>query len=138
MVNENKYNDLFKKYGELNKVDPLLLKAQVKQESAFNPLAISKCGAAGLAQFMPPTWKQYGVGSAFNPESSIKAQAKLMSDLIKIFNGDTDKALASYNWGMGNVIKLKVFAFSYLPEETHHYIMNINKYYDEYKKAGIL
>ena len=136
--NENMYDSLFKKYGELYHIDPLLLKAQVKQESDFNRLALSKVGAVGLAQFMPDTWKEMGSGSAFNPENNIKAQAKYMSSLLKLFKGDVDRALASYNWGMGHVLRLKQFALSFLPEETHHYIININKYYAEYKKAGAL
>jgi hypothetical protein len=34
-------------------------------------------------------------------------------------------------------LKLKVFALLYLPEETHHYVLNIEKYYDEYKKGSV-
>jgi len=138
VVDESKYDAFFKKYGEQYKVDPLFLKAQVKQESEFNPLAVSKCGAKGLAQFMPLTWRQMGHGDIQDPESNIKAQADYMHSLIYLFRGDTDKALAAYNWGMGNVMKLKTFALSYLPEETHHYIMYINKYYAEYKTRGAL
>ena len=130
---ENLYDSLFKKYGELHSIDPLLLKAQVKQESAFNPNAVSKCGAKGLAQFMPATWAQVGKGDICNPEDNIRAQAVYMSGLVKLFKGNRERSLASYNWGMGHVLKLKVFALSYLPDETHHYILNIEKYYAEYK-----
>jgi soluble lytic murein transglycosylase-like protein len=136
-MNENLYDSLFIKYGILRSIDPLLLKAQVKQESAFNPLAVSKCGAKGLAQFMPATWAQVGKGDIFNPDSNIRAQAAYMSALMREFKGDTEKVLAAYNWGMGNVLKLKVFALLYLPEETHHYVLNIEKYYDEYKKGSV-
>ena len=52
-MEENKFDLLFKQYGEEFHIDPLLLKAQVKQESNFNPNTVNRVsGAKGLAQFM--------------------------------------------------------------------------------------
>jgi soluble lytic murein transglycosylase-like protein len=139
LVDENKYDSYFKIYGTQYGVEPLLLKAQVKQESMFNTFAVSKCGAKGLAQFMPKTWIQYaGNKEAFNPQYNVEAQAHYMRDLLKHYKNDIDKALAAYNWGQGNVDKLKSFVLSYLPEETHHYVININQYYLEFKAKGAL
>ena len=92
--------------------------AQLSQESRFNPLAVSPVGAAGLAQFMPKTkaqiWKElnYSPGvSAFSSYESIFAGAYYMRKLRKSWNWKRpllDKhnlALASYNGGIGNILK---------------------------------
>ena len=59
----DKYDGLFKKYGAANNIDWLLLKAQVKAESNFNPNAKSPVGALGLAQFMKATWLEWQDGT---------------------------------------------------------------------------
>lgn len=148
MYNENKYDDLFKKYAKKNDVDWLLLKAQVKQESRFNPSAVSPSGAKGLSQFMDKAWLEWedetpGIQNKFkdydpfNPEDSIRVQAAYMSWLIKQFNGHIKKALAAYNWGIGNVKRLlSVSDFEIvllqMPKETQKYLMKIDQYYKEY------
>lgn len=97
-------------------IDWRLWKAQLYQESRFDPNAISPVGAAGLAQFMPATWKQISRElnmeglSPHATEASILAGAYYMA---KLRNGwkserpETDRhklAAASYNAGMGNMI----------------------------------
>lgn len=94
-----------------------LLAAQIQQESAWNPQAVSKAGAQGIAQFMPSTWAGYGKGGdVFNPGDAIPAQARMMCDLFaqvkagmadgRITKGTAaQNALASYNAGLGNVLK---------------------------------
>ena len=125
---ENVYDDLFKKFGEANSIDWLLLKAQVKQESRFNTKAVSRVGAKGLSQFMPATWNEWGHGDVFDPEFNLNAQARYMAWLLKQLK-DMDKSLAAYNFGIGNVKKNKPY-----PKETLDYVKRINKYYQEYKK----
>lgn len=85
-------------------VQPLLLAAQLKAESDFNPNAVSSAGAQGIAQFMPGTARSVGLTNPFDPRASIMAQAKLMGLLIKQF-GSIPKALAAYNAGPGAVQK---------------------------------
>ena len=75
-----------------------VLAAQLLAESNFNPLAVSPAGAGGIAQFMPATAAAYGLRDRFDPDASIDAQARLMSDLIRQF-GDVSLALAAYNAG---------------------------------------
>jgi hypothetical protein len=85
-------------------VQPVLLAAQLRAESDFNPNSVSPAGAQGIAQFMPGTARSMGLTNPFDPRASIMAQAKLMSQLIKQF-GSIPKALAAYNAGPGAVQK---------------------------------
>lgn len=93
-------------------------KAQIRAESAFRTEAVSPVGAMGLGQFMPATWEQMkrelGLphnASAFTPVYNIQAQAYYMRQLRNQFRKprpEKDKhslALASYNAGLGNVLK---------------------------------
>jgi hypothetical protein len=83
-------------------VSAALLAAQIYVESNFNPFAVSRAGAHGIAQFMPGTARAYGLGNPFDPEASINAQAHLMRDLLRRF-GTVALALAAYNAGGGSV-----------------------------------
>jgi soluble lytic murein transglycosylase-like protein len=80
-----------------------LLAAQLYAESGFNPFARSPAGAQGIAQFMPGTARAYGLRNPFDPVAAIDAQAHLMSDLLKRFDGKISVALAAYNAGQGAV-----------------------------------
>jgi hypothetical protein len=80
-----------------------VLAAQLYAESGFNPFARSPAGAEGIAQFMPGTADAYGLDNPFDPVAAIDAQAHLMSDLLKQFDGKVALALAGYNAGAGAV-----------------------------------
>lgn len=92
-------------------------KAQLVAESNLNPNAVSPVGAMGLGQFMPGTWKdvsrelKFGEASAFAPALSIQAHAYYMLKLRSQFKRERPEwdrhslALASYNAGLGNVLK---------------------------------
>ena len=144
MNDTTKYDFLFQRYARANKLDWVLLKAQVKAESNFDEKAESPVGALGLAQFMPATWKDFGEGDPFNPVQSIKAQAKYMRWLFDVMiklnpHPLNEWTLAAYNWGVGNVKKLIEKtngnfedAFSSLPDETQKYVKRISEFYEEY------
>lgn len=80
-------------------------------ESAFIPDAYSKADASGLWQFIPDTGKLYGLeqNSWYDGRRDIldstQAATAFLKDLGETFNGDWLLALASYNWGKGNVWK---------------------------------
>ena len=105
-------------------------------ESALNPGATSRVGAAGLWQFMIGTGKQYGlevtslIDERRDPIKSSYAAARYLRDLYKIF-GDWTLAIASYNCGPQNVLKAIKRAdgirdywsiYPYLPSETRGYV----------------
>ena len=79
-------------------VSATLLAAQLYAESNFNPLAISRAGAQGIAQFMPGTAAAIGLADPFDAERAIDAQAHLMRDLLRRFPA-IPLALAAYNAG---------------------------------------
>lgn len=111
---------------------PFDLFAQIEQESAYNPEAVSSAGASGLMQFMPKTWEHYGRdGDVHDIFENIDAGARMMKDLLKKYKGDKELALAAYNAGSGNVDKWvkknkgnwKTSAF----KETADYITKVMK-----------
>ncbi|MCW6540465.1 lytic transglycosylase domain-containing protein [Yersinia ruckeri] len=108
----------------LNNLPAGLLRSVAITESGGNQFAISGAGAKGLFQFMDPTAKDMGLkgNDVFDPEKSADAAAKYLSMLLKMNGGDLDKALASYNWGIGNVQK---HGLDLMPPETRNYIPKV-------------
>jgi soluble lytic murein transglycosylase-like protein len=100
----HQYRQMILDAAQKYNVQPVLLAAQLKAESDFNPGSVSPSGAQGIAQFMPGTARSMGLTDPFDPRASIFAQAKLMGQLIRQF-GSIPKALAAYNAGPGAVQK---------------------------------
>ncbi|WP_394547204.1 transglycosylase SLT domain-containing protein [Pantoea ananatis] len=101
-----------------------LLRSVAIAESSGNPNAVSGAGAQGLFQLMPGTGRDMGLGrgEAFDPIKSAQAAAKYLSQLLKANGGDLTKALASYNWGLGNVQK---HGMALMPQETRNYVPRV-------------
>lgn len=131
----NFYLPIFEEALEAYQV-PLELKYLPVIESALNPKAVSRAGAAGLWQFMPATGKQYGleinslVDERRDPLKSSYAAARLLRDFYRIF-GDWNLAIAAYNCGPENIKKAIHRAggekdywqlYPYLPAETRGYV----------------
>ena len=108
-------------------IDPLLIYAQMHQESAFKKRARSHKGASGLMQLMPATARRFGVTDIYNPRQNIDAGVKYMRWLLKKFNGDVVLALAGYNAGEGAVMKYGNKVPPY--RETREYVRRITKRY---------
>jgi Transglycosylase SLT domain/D-alanyl-D-alanine carboxypeptidase len=85
-----------------NGLQPVLLAALLRSESGFDPRAVSRAGAQGIAQFMPATARGMGVSDPFDPAQAIPAAARLLSGHVRGF-GSVPLALAAYNAGPGAV-----------------------------------
>ena len=112
-------DEIFNTASETYCVPVSLLKAVAKAESNFNPNATSSCGAMGIMQLMPSTASSLGVTNAYDPKQNIMGGAKLLSQLLQQFHGDTALAVAAYNAGSGNVLK-----YDGIPpfKETQNYV----------------
>lgn len=108
------YRQAAERYAEAHRIDPLLIVAVMRIESAFDPAAVSPKGARGLMQVMPETaaWaaEQMGLESfhpdqLFDPEVNIAIGSWYLATLHRQFGGDTVLALAAYNGGRGNVAR---------------------------------
>ena len=115
---------LFSKLETLYKLPSGLLKSVATTESGGNQFAISGAGAKGLFQFMDGTARDLGLkgGDVFDPEKSAIAAAKYLSQLLKSNGGDLVKAIASYNWGIGNVQNK---GLDRAPLETRNYVPKV-------------
>jgi len=80
-------------------VDPDLAVRIAKQESGFNPLAVSKQGARGVMQLMPGTAQDMGVTDVHDPVQNITGGVKYLAMLNKQFGGNEDLVRAAYHSG---------------------------------------
>lgn len=126
-----KYDEIINQYSMMHGVDPLLIKAIIKQESGFNAKARSKAGAGGLMQLMPKTASGLGVKDIYDPKQNIAGGTKYFAGLLNKYNGNIPLALAAYNAGSGNVAKYgnKIPPF----KETQNYVKNIMATYNSIK-----
>lgn len=95
-----------------------LLDRMWAKESGRGKYMKSPAGALGHFGFMPGTAKEWGVDPN-NLQSSADGAARYMQFLMNRYGGDLEKALAAYNWGLGNVDKK---GMAMLPKETRDYI----------------
>lgn len=115
-------------------IDPLLIYAQMHQESGFKRRATSYKGASGLMQLMPATAMRFGVKNIYDPKQNIDAGIKYMRWLMNKFNGEVHLALAGYNAGEGAVMKYGNQIPPY--NETRQYVKKITAHYNSIKKPN--
>jgi soluble lytic murein transglycosylase-like protein len=119
-----------------------LLQALIAAESGFNPLAVSPKGAIGLMQVMPATAQRYGVSGdskaplekkLMDPRTNLRTGARYLRDLIRMFPGKLELALAAYNAGEGAVQR----AGNRIPNyrETQNYVRTVLQLYAVLKPA---
>ena len=120
-------DNLVRFYGNKYGVDPYLIYCLMHQESRFTNSAISPKGAQGLMQLMPGTAARYGVTNPYDVAQSISGGTHYLKDLLQMFNGRIDLALAGYNAGENAVIKHGYKVPPY--EETRNYVRLITARY---------
>lgn len=106
------YRDQFMHWGRMTGVDPYLLMAIARRESAYNPVALSPAGARGLMQLMPGTATQLsrelgiadpGAYGILDPEINIRLGSTYIRDMLQRYRGNRMAAAAAYNAGPGRV-----------------------------------
>ncbi len=117
-------------------LDPAFVIAVAAAESAFNVKAVSRKGALGLMQVMPATAERYGVAgrassdgehAAMEPKVNAQIGTRYLADLLRMFDGDKELALAAYNAGEGAVIKYGRRIPPY--PETQQYVEKVMRFY---------
>ncbi len=101
------YEDIIREAAVKYGVDPDLVRAVIRTESNFNPLAKSGAGAKGLMQLMPRLAKELGISNPFDARENVLGGTKYLAKLLDRHDGDVRLALASYNAGPRNVKKYK-------------------------------
>lgn len=149
-----RYEDEIAASAATHGVDPYLVAAVIQSESSWDPEASSHQGARGLMQLMPETaqdmvakglvdGKRYSYENLEDPTVNIEYGCAYLSYLLTYFNGATDRAIAAYNAGMGNVDgwakqdKLLHNAITF--PETQAYLVRVNmakaRYQELYPQA---
>jgi hypothetical protein len=124
-------------------IDYELLQALIATESGFDSGAVSPKGAIGLMQVMPATAARYGLAGdrktsiekkLADPRTNIRTGARYLNDLLKLFPGRLELALAAYNAGEGAVQR----AGNRIPNyrETQNYVKTVMQLYGVLKPAA--
>ena len=126
---------LLKDAAQTHGIDYELLQALIATESGFDTFAVSPKGAVGLMQLMPPTAERYGVKAdkktpiekkLTDPKTNINAGSSYLRDLIQLFPGQLELAVAAYNAGENAVKK-----YNGIPpyRETQAYVRRVISLY---------
>jgi soluble lytic murein transglycosylase len=101
-----------KKFSVANGLDPYLVASLIRQESEFNPAAVSRANAVGLMQLLPRTGKlvareeklrRYSDSQLFTPAVNLQLGTRYFRGMVDQFGGSFEYALAAYNAGSDRV-----------------------------------
>jgi soluble lytic murein transglycosylase len=147
----NAFRELIEKHTRAAGVEPDLLQALMREESALDPKALSWAGALGLTQLMPSTaqavarqlkLKKVSTQALLEPDLNIKLGAHYLGSLIKSFSGHTPFAVGSYNAGPNAVnrwraerpgMPLDAWVEEVPIAETRGYIKRVLRSYNTYQ-----
>jgi len=145
--------EALRSYSQENGLDPYLVASLIRQESEFNPSAISHSNAYGLMQLLPRTGKgeakkeglhHYSTDSLLDPNINIELGTHYFRQMIDEFGGQVEYALAAYNAGAdrvadwrasGNYRDVEEFVESIPFTETREYVQAIVRNAEVYKKV---
>jgi soluble lytic murein transglycosylase len=147
------YWDALRRYSDENGLDPYLMASLIRQESEFNPGAVSRANAYGLMQLLPSTGKttakqvglhNYKTDSLLDPTTNIQLGTKYFREMVDHFGGQVEYALAAYNAGdsrvetwrsQGTYRDIEEFVESIPFTETREYVQAIVRNAEVYKRV---
>ena len=147
------YGPLFLSQARKHQVDPYLLVSLARQESIFDPKALSSANARGVMQLLPSTARKISRqldlqplsdAQLYDPHLNIRLGTKYLAERLRQFNGEVNQALASYNAGPhrvklwlreGNYLEKGEFVENIPFTETRNYVKIINRNYWLYKRV---
>ncbi|MCC6968391.1 MAG: lytic transglycosylase domain-containing protein [Nitrospira sp.] len=126
MISDRELDPVIARHSRAHRLHPALIRAVIKTESDFDPLAVSHAGAVGLMQLMPQTAMRFEVRDSYNPDDNIGGGTKYLRQLLDRFNGNLPLALAAYNAGEHAVERYR--GLPPIPE-TRQYVIKVLGYY---------
>ncbi|HYL39117.1 MAG TPA: transglycosylase SLT domain-containing protein [Bryobacteraceae bacterium] len=146
------YRSQLEEYCRSLSLDPFLMAALIRQESEFNPKAVSRASARGLTQVMPSTGRQlsrklgirgYRTSMLFSPDTNLKIGTYYLKALSDQLQGQWEVALASYNAGKSRVTSWMNAANFHEPAEfvesipiteTRQYVQSVLRNAEVYRR----
>ena len=118
-------------YASRYRIEEALVRAVIKVESDFDPLAVSAKGAQGIMQLIPETAREMNVNNPLDPEENIRGGSHYLRQMLDQFDGNLDLALAAYNAGPNAVRR-----HGGVPPfpETVSYIDRVKQFLDYYRR----
>lgn len=110
-------------------LDPDLVHAVIRAESAYRADAVSHKGAVGLMQLMPATAERFGVTDRQDPAQNLRGGTQYLRELLALFDNDLILALAAYNAGENAVLKYGREVPPY--PETRTYVRRVLRFFEE-------
>ncbi len=131
-----KYANIIQTASKAYGVEPSLVHAVISAESGYNAHAVSRTGAMGLMQLMPDTARRYGVQNMMDPTENIHGGVRYLRDLLTMFKGRIDLAIAAYNAGENAVIRYghKIPPYA----ETRTYVPRVLGFYRNFLSKKIV
>jgi len=138
------YREVVGRVSRKFRIDPALIYAVMRQESLFDPIAVSRSNAMGLMQLLNKTarWKAERIGleleDIFDVETNVTLGVAYLRYLLDLWNGDLVRAIASYNAGQGAVSRWVnyeddfVFIETIPYRETRNYVKRVLWFYYVY------
>lgn len=146
------YADTVVRHAETRALSPELVLAMIRQESAFDAAALSRSGARGLMQIMPATGRElaqrlglsFTLGQLEDPDYSVRLGTTYFRQVLDMFDGSEELALAGYNNGpfrikrlwqeAGPSRELDLFLENLAWDETRSYVKRILIHQDSYRQ----
>ena len=108
------FSDTIRRLAAAQRLPPELVFAVIHQESAFDPQAKSRSGARGLMQVMPATGRElahqlkmpFSVARLYEPDTSVRLGTTYLRQVLSMFGGNVELALAGYNGGPNRIRQL--------------------------------